>query len=283
MVQSCLPTLAASPPAAAWKAFDFATWPASPLTTRVKSSRPRVSGRSSRRGHVRPITTPGSRRCRYQTPVGRAAWLNRDPIQEWGGFNLYGYVANDPIYLIDPLGLSFWGRVGNGFTGAAAGAASGAGTGAAAGALVGAIGGAGVGAGPGAIAGAGAGAAAGAIGGFIGGVLSGPDYNIGQSASAGAINGALAGVTGGAANVGGVAWGAGAGALSGGTAAGLSSDGNLGAIAGGALFGAGMGFGAGAAEEDAIAGLIFPPTAELWGQDIGNYVELAKGPMKHCQ
>jgi hypothetical protein len=62
----------------------------------------------------------------------------------------------------------------------------------------------------------------------------------------------------------------------------LSSDGDPGAIAGGALFGAGMGFGAGAAEEDAIAGFIFPPTAELWGQDIGNYVELFKDPKKPC-
>lgn len=32
-------------------------------------------------------------------------WLNRDPIGEEGGLNLYGYVLNDPINLIDPLGL----------------------------------------------------------------------------------------------------------------------------------------------------------------------------------
>jgi RHS repeat-associated protein len=33
-------------------------------------------------------------------------WLNRDPIGEEGGVNLYGYVGNDPIDLIDPFGLA---------------------------------------------------------------------------------------------------------------------------------------------------------------------------------
>jgi uncharacterized protein RhaS with RHS repeats len=32
-------------------------------------------------------------------------WLSRDPIAESGGINLYGYVGNDPINWIDPLGL----------------------------------------------------------------------------------------------------------------------------------------------------------------------------------
>lgn len=34
-------------------------------------------------------------------------WLNRDPIREAGGINIYGFVGNDPINRIDPLGL--WG------------------------------------------------------------------------------------------------------------------------------------------------------------------------------
>ena len=33
-------------------------------------------------------------------------WLNRDPLGERGGSNLYAFVANDPINSLDPLGLS---------------------------------------------------------------------------------------------------------------------------------------------------------------------------------
>jgi len=40
---------------------------------------------------------------------GRHEWLNRDPIGEMGGINLYDYVANDPVNKVDPLGLQFMG------------------------------------------------------------------------------------------------------------------------------------------------------------------------------
>jgi RHS repeat-associated protein len=40
----------------------------------------------------------------YSATLGR--WLNEDPIGEYGGFNLYAYVQNDPIVRFDLLGLS---------------------------------------------------------------------------------------------------------------------------------------------------------------------------------
>ena len=30
-------------------------------------------------------------------------WLNRDPLGERGGLNLYGYVENNPMSFVDPL------------------------------------------------------------------------------------------------------------------------------------------------------------------------------------
>jgi RHS repeat-associated protein len=41
---------------------------------------------------------------RYYDPVlGR--YINRDPIGEAWGINLYGFCANDPVGFVDPLGL----------------------------------------------------------------------------------------------------------------------------------------------------------------------------------
>jgi RHS repeat-associated protein len=39
----------------------------------------------------------------YNAQLGR--WISRDPLGEEGGMNLYGYVGNDPVNAVDPLGL----------------------------------------------------------------------------------------------------------------------------------------------------------------------------------
>ena len=39
----------------------------------------------------------------YSPSTGR--WLSRDPIEEYGGFNLYGFVRGNPVGLLDLSGL----------------------------------------------------------------------------------------------------------------------------------------------------------------------------------
>jgi RHS repeat-associated protein len=50
----------------------------------------------------------------YNPTIGR--WLSRDPIGERGGLNLNGYVKNDPINSIDPVGLEALFHFSNGRT-----------------------------------------------------------------------------------------------------------------------------------------------------------------------
>lgn len=42
---------------------------------------------------------------RYYNP-GMGRWLNRDPLGELPGVHLYGFVLNDPVSWVDPLGLA---------------------------------------------------------------------------------------------------------------------------------------------------------------------------------
>lgn len=38
----------------------------------------------------------------YSLALGR--WINRDPAEEDGGINLFGFVANNPLNYFDPMG-----------------------------------------------------------------------------------------------------------------------------------------------------------------------------------
>lgn len=42
----------------------------------------------------------------YDPTVQR--WINRDPLGEQGGANLYGHVGNDPLNRVDSFGLKDW-------------------------------------------------------------------------------------------------------------------------------------------------------------------------------
>ena len=54
----------------------------------------------------------GYQRRFYRPDLGR--WLNRDPIEEEGGENLYAFCDNNPVLYIDILGESFWGYFSDG-------------------------------------------------------------------------------------------------------------------------------------------------------------------------
>jgi RHS repeat-associated protein len=43
---------------------------------------------------------------RFYDPLNQR-WLNRDPLEEGGGLNLYGFVGNGSMHRVDPLGL-YW-------------------------------------------------------------------------------------------------------------------------------------------------------------------------------
>ena len=57
--------------------------------------------------HDRETGMVGYKRRFYRPDLGR--WLNRDPIEESGGENLYAFCDNNPVLYIDILGESFWG------------------------------------------------------------------------------------------------------------------------------------------------------------------------------
>lgn len=50
---------------------------------------------------------------RHYAP-GMGRWITPDPLGMVDGTNVYGYVGGNPVVLIDPFGLSFWGCFGRG-------------------------------------------------------------------------------------------------------------------------------------------------------------------------
>ncbi len=79
--------------------------PASECTTRVGCLDRSPSGRRLGRGQIRSMSTPSFRRYTYQSVPGRSGWPSRDPIEEQGGINIYGFIGNDSINRLDVLGL----------------------------------------------------------------------------------------------------------------------------------------------------------------------------------
>jgi hypothetical protein len=65
-----------------------------------------AGGLSARRAWRVMPTPPRRPSCRRFDRAQVARWPNQDPISERGGINLYAYVGNNPINLIDPFGLS---------------------------------------------------------------------------------------------------------------------------------------------------------------------------------
>ena len=82
-----------------------------PAPTRPRSPRPRnpsssfVSNKLRRKSlGAEPVHVTGYLYRYYDPLTGR--WPSRDPIEEDGGLNLYGFVRNDPVYQIDLWGLT---------------------------------------------------------------------------------------------------------------------------------------------------------------------------------
>ena len=107
---SCLPSAFArqalpSLPDPEWSnPADYAST-TSPLKNRVGGAAAWSSGRFSNYDPESPEIATGSNGCEYESASGRRKWLNRDPIGEIGGINLYGFVGNDPINWFDRDGL----------------------------------------------------------------------------------------------------------------------------------------------------------------------------------
>ena len=75
-----------------------------PPENRVGGSDVIPSGRLGIEDAPTPENAMGWEGCAYETASGQFLWLNRDPIGEQGGINLYEFVENLPTDLYDPFG-----------------------------------------------------------------------------------------------------------------------------------------------------------------------------------
>jgi len=72
---------------------------------RVRGFEITPSGRPVVEPQISWETATGSVQYTYQIASGRAEWLSRDPIGEKSGINLYQYTRNNPLNMVDFLGL----------------------------------------------------------------------------------------------------------------------------------------------------------------------------------
>ena len=102
MLAAPKPASSLAAPPRPWRAPETRT---SPRKNRVGVFARRASGpRRARRPQVAQLAS-GCAACSYKTVSGRPVWPSRDPIEEQGGLNLYGFVGNNPINRVDPFGL----------------------------------------------------------------------------------------------------------------------------------------------------------------------------------
>ena len=64
------------------------------------------SGRPDAQASANQECIRAERLYAYELASGRTNWLNRDPMGEDGGWNLYGFVSNNPVISMDLMGLS---------------------------------------------------------------------------------------------------------------------------------------------------------------------------------
>jgi hypothetical protein len=94
----CLPALAIRPDS---------------LETRVGGCDQSASGQTSATASQTVENAISCGGCGYGIASGQANWLNRDPIGEAGGINLYQAMGNNPVCYIDPWGFIWYDDLGN--------------------------------------------------------------------------------------------------------------------------------------------------------------------------